>query len=131
MYKITFADNTHFLGGEPDNSHWNDIPHKGIVGLEYSLLGVNIMLRGFEAYNHIVERAIILNPKNGMNSERITRIILMGKWQKRVYKVIYDLVRQKVIKEVEISSIQTADLGVTGWIDGHFDQQHTPRIRQI
>src|SRR5580698_7382923 len=100
MYKIQFSDNTEFTGGEPDESLWDKIPEgKSIASLEYSFLGVSMLLKGFEAYNHVVEHAVVMLNVSGQTyptTHRISRVILLGKWQNRVYEIIYDLKHKRV-----------------------------------
>lgn len=58
LYKITFTDNTVFLGGDTlEDSKWTEIPNKDILCLEYFLYSQNesIVLRNFEAYAAITE----------------------------------------------------------------------------
>ena len=148
MYKIQFADNTEFTGGEPDDSLWNQIPEgKSIETLQYSFLGTNMLLKGFEAYNHVVERAVVLLNYSGQTyppAQRITRVILMAKWQNRVYEVVYDIKNQQVYQQIEvigkensdkegteIGGLLTVTKATTGWIRGKFDPIVYPKIRQI
>ena len=48
MYKIYFEDGTDFIGGEPTDSKWNEMPNKTITKIEYSLLGKQIILQNYE-----------------------------------------------------------------------------------
>lgn len=141
MYKLRFTDDTEFIGGEPNESLWNQIPvGKSIASLQYSFLGVGFLFKGFEAYNHIVERVIVLNKNNPLSRcEEVSRAILLCKWQNRVYEVIYDLKAQKVFQQVELleqdvlSSDSWPVLKITpaaiGWIKGQFDPAVHPKIR--
>ncbi len=146
MYKIKFSDNSEFVGGEPDESLWNHVPEgKSIASLEYSFLGTNMLLKGFEAYNHVVERAVVLLNVSGQTyppAHRITRIILMAKWQNRVYEVVYDVKNQQVYQQIEvigkencdkegseIGPLLTVTKAATGWIKGQFDPTVYPKLK--
>lgn len=146
MYKIQFADNSEFVGGEPGESLWNKIPEgKSIAALQYSFLGANMLFKGFEAYNHVVERAIVLLNLSGQTyppAQRITRVILMAKWQNRVYEVIYDVKNQQVYQQIEvigkencdkegseIGPLLTVTKATTGWIRGKFDPTVYPKLK--
>ncbi len=145
MYKIRFSDDTEFVGGEPENSLWNEIPEtKSIASLQYSFLGASFLFKDFESYNHIVERAVVLLNYAGKTyppANRITRIIIMAKWQNRVYEVVYDLKTQKIFQQIEFlgreyKNSEAIDIGpllkvtkaTTGWIRGQFNPAIHPKI---
>ena len=69
MYKILLDDNSEFIGGiEFEKCDWENIPqNRKIVSIQYSFLGVNSTLIGFESYNHLVEYSYVLNGKNYNN----------------------------------------------------------------
>lgn len=90
MYKVTFNDGTTFLGGEPQLSLWNNMPDKPIARIEYSMAGHSIILEGYEAYNHIVERA---RPINKRGIETISKVILMTKKGDSVTCLIFDFLK--------------------------------------
>lgn len=128
MYKVLFTDGSEFSGGDIFESGWNEMSEKPIASLQYSLFGVNLVLRGFESYNHVLENVIFLN-RPGITAKtghRISKIILMGKWQGRIYEVIYDLAQAKVFQRVEPYNQK-----YTGWKKGAFDPNCHPTIRQI
>lgn len=146
MYKLRFSDETEFMGGEPENSLWNEIPQgKSITSLEYSFLGASMLFKGFESYNHIVERAVVLLNYSRTTyppADRITRVILLAKWQNRVYEVIYDLKNRNVSQQVElvkkeymnqegtdIGALLTVTKATTGWVKGQFDPAISPKLR--
>jgi hypothetical protein len=146
MYKLLFADGSEFHGGEPDDSRWNEMPAKPIASLQYSLLGVTILMKGFLSYNHLVEHTVILNNdtrKVSKGADRISRIILMGEWQCRVYEVIYDLGQGRVYQQVRVFSKRTLNndipsdhdiskvTGMTGWKKGIIEPNSYPKIRRI
>ncbi len=146
MYKIKFSDDSEFVGGEPENSLWNEIPKdKTVSSMQYSFLGTGFLLKDFESYNHIVERAVVLLNYAGKvypPADRITRIIIMAKWQNRVYEVVYDLKMQKAYQQIEFlgreyKNSEGIDIGpllkvtqaTTGWTRGQFDPAVLPQIR--
>ncbi len=88
-----------------------------------------MLLKGFEAYNHIVERVLVLNNNPARiykSPQRIKRVTLMGKCKSRIYEVIYDLERGKVFQQVEF-----LNQDYTGWKQGVFDPQVHPKIKHI
>jgi hypothetical protein len=148
MYKLRFSDETEFMGGEPENSLWNEIPQgKSIASMQYSFLDKGFLLNGFEAYNHIVERAVVLLNFSGQTyppAQRITRIIILAKWQNRVYEVIYDIKNQSVYQQAEVIGKENIDkegaeigslLSVTkvtvGWVRGKFDPLISPKLKVL
>ena len=106
MYKVVFEDNTVFIGGEPNDSKWNEMPDKPIKKIEYYLSKIPIVLENFEAYNHIIERVKFINRPG----QRITKIILMGKKKSLVYQLIFDLKKKKMFQEKTLYNKQ-----YTGW----------------
>lgn len=146
MYKIRFADNSEYTGGEPQDSRWNDMPDKAIESIQYSFLGIGFIFKGFESYNHILERVVVLsnNPAQAVKPpQRITKIILMARWKSRVYEVIYDLERKRVYQQVEVFGKKYIDKEIsvlgrnmrigqatTGWKKGVFDPKAHPKIKR-
>ena len=59
LYKITFTDDSIFLGGDTvENSKWDKIPDKDILCLEYFLYdGSSIILKDYESYAAFTEAA--------------------------------------------------------------------------
>jgi hypothetical protein len=146
MFKVRFQDNSEFTGGEPDESHWNEMPVKPIASLQYSLLGVTILMKGFLSYNHLVEHTVILNNGSGkvsQGADRISRIILMGEWGNRIYEVIYDLGQGRIYQQVRVFSKRIMNnhatsnhdiskvTGMTGWRKGIIEFNSHPKIRRI
>jgi hypothetical protein len=93
MYQVTFVDGEEFVGGEPNNSLWDNLSKKPIKSLIYWLNeDLKFSFSNFEEYNHSVER--IKGVNNGL--EVVSKAIIMGRVGKRVYQVIYDLKRGTV-----------------------------------
>ena len=59
LYKVTFTDDSTFLGGDTlENSKWDIIPDKEILCLEYFLYnGSSIILKNYESYAVFTEAA--------------------------------------------------------------------------
>ena len=93
MYQVTFFDGEIFTGGEPDNSMWNKLPNKPIKSIVYWLNEeIKFSFTDFEEYNHCVERVKGVN--NGL--EVVSKAIIMGRVNQRVYQVIFDLKRGNI-----------------------------------
>lgn len=142
MYKITFSDNTEFIGGDLKDSKWNEIPKdKLISSIQYNCGGVTILLTGFESYNHLVEHSQIINPQNKLtNSDLIIKSTICGRYKNRIYLVIFDFITgkvrteiegftQKQVEHIEIYSHPKSTLRYTGWKPGKFDENISPRIK--
>lgn len=87
MYTVTFTDGSTFEGGSPANSRWSEIPKKPIASILYALTPFQkYLFKDFESYNHCVERV------RGVNKgvEKITKVIIMGMTDKRVYQIMMD-----------------------------------------
>jgi len=87
-YKVEFIDNTSFIGGDVDNSKWNEMPIKPIKKITYFFAGHKILLENYEAYNHVVEHTLFI--QKGTN---ILNPTLMVKKGNNVLKLTFD--RQK------------------------------------
>ena len=109
MFKITFIDKTIFKGNIFDSS-WNKIPDKNIKQIKYSYENITFIFNGFETYNHIIKKAVGVN----ISINKILEIRLMGKWQDKVYQIVFDLKRNTVKRLVE----KYEDLNFTGWKKG-------------
>lgn len=59
MYLITFKDNTKFEGGDLYHSKWNEMPDKEIIEIQYKFPIKTLLLKGFEAYNHIIDQIYV------------------------------------------------------------------------
>ena len=115
MYIVTFQDNTKFQGGTINNSRWLFIPNKPIQKIEFNLFKKIITLSDFEAYNHLIEKAVSLV---GVKFTRVTQIILMGKSGKTVIRVTIDLLKRKVYAEKVEFGKEYRNKPTTGWKKG-------------
>lgn len=140
MYKIRFDDNSEFVGGNPLDSKWNSIPtDREIASMQYKLCGIGFILKGFESYNHLVEQAILVSKPQDNN--KILRVIICGKWQSRIYKVIFDYINKQVRTEVESINPEAfihpekyslpvnSILKTTGWKKGKFEDLISPKLQ--
>ena len=114
MYKINFEDGTEFQGGPVGESKWNDMPKKWIKSLTYTIKDKEILLEGFEEYNHIVEHVNFIQ-KHG---KLISQLILMGKKNNDVYKVILNFSTGKVSQEKCLYGTEYNGRKVLGWKNG-------------
>lgn len=110
-YKVIFKDNTSFEGGDYKNSKWNEIPEKEIKKLEYKLVEKTLILTGFEAYNHLIERVQFVNKPGGL----ITKLILMGKHKEEVFQIIFDFQKKKTYKKTTKFGREYMDRATSGW----------------
>ena len=113
MYKITFEDNTVFYGGQPQNSKWNEIPDKKIIQIDYQLGNKRIIMKDYDGYNHIVKHAQIFN-----HGQCIYQIILMGKENDKVTKIVFDIKKHTVVREYSVLGREINGALSTGWKKG-------------
>jgi hypothetical protein len=112
MYTIVFEDRTKFIGGEPNNSKWNDIPNKPIAKLQYSFGGKTIILEGYEAYNHIIKVGFLtLNPQKPI----ILAVIIMALEKNKVNRIIFDFTKQKIFEDIVDFGKEYNNKSVSGW----------------
>ena len=123
MYKITFEDDTVFDGGTPEDSKWNDIPDKKIQKIDYRLGNMQFYMGGFEKYNHVVEKYQLVNK----NMKFISKVILMGCTNERVYQVIFDIRNNKILRTLTKYGKEYMGKNTTGWKKGI--QHGKPKIK--
>ena len=95
------------------------MPNKAIKKLIYEFKTHRIILENYEAYNHIVERTLIL--KKGAYSpggERISQVILMAKKNRGTTKIIIDFIKYKCYCEQTLYGKEYRGKSVTGWKTG-------------
>lgn len=125
MYKIIFNDDTEFIGGEYNNSKWNEIPNKPIKKISYNLLNHTIIFEEYEAYNHLVEKIqFILNN----NQTAISKIFLMAKKNNIVYTIIFDLFNKKIYQETYEFGEEYYGKSTSGWKQGILSENLTYKI---
>lgn len=108
MYKITYMDDSIFIGGDIANSRWNEIC-KPIKCLEYSLLKQPIILKDYDAYNHLIEKVYV------QGQERILKIILMARKGEAVDCINIDFQNNKAYKSTALFGAEYCDRPTTGW----------------
>ena len=111
MYKIVFEDCTEFIGGEPDNSKWNEIPDKPIAELHYNFLGKEITLIGYEAYNHIIKHAFLIDSQQ----QAIVAVIIMVLEMGMVKRIIFDLIKKELIYDTVLYGREYNNKPTSGW----------------
>lgn len=116
-YSIHFLDGSIFLGGEPQDSHWNEMPDKPISELIYSIYNKTIILKGYEAYNHIVNYQYNLQSKENTT----THIILMGLHKNIVYRFFIDFKRNTIYSDKVPMGKELNNSITTGWKKGVVD----------
>jgi len=78
LYTIIFEDSTAYLGGDYNNTKWNDIPNKKIRTIFYFLPnGDSIGLTKYDKYYHMIE---VVEDLNGINRgiKKIEYTYIMG-----------------------------------------------------
>lgn len=111
MYKLTFIDGELFIGGNPENSLWNNIPNKSIKSLECWNDQFSFKLENYEAYNHIVEHTFNINT----STVKITRLIIMGKNKNIVFKIILNLIRPHFLMQNSNYGEEYNNKPTSGW----------------
>jgi hypothetical protein len=115
MYTLVFNDGEVFLGGEPENSLWNNMPLKPIRKIEYNLLGHTVIFEGYESYNHLVEKVQFIHNAKGT---RISKIVLMAKKNNIIYSYIFDLLNNRIDTETAEFGKEYYGKPTTGWKEG-------------
>jgi len=113
MYTVTFSDGTIWKGGEPLKSNWNDMPKKPIAKLDYQVGSQTICFQGYQAYNHIVEKSIILS--RGIQS---IKLMLMVKKGEDVLILMYDFKVKKIEYDTKIFGHEYNGKVTKGWKEG-------------
>lgn len=113
MFEIIFEDNSTFKGGKNiENSKWNDMPNKRIIQLNYTFLGHEVTLKGYESYNHLVEK--VNNINQGITS--ITKVILLAKkTNNEVKRIIFDINKNKVSSDDVVYGKEYKGRSTKGW----------------
>jgi hypothetical protein len=113
MYEIKFVDGTVFkyLSDNLLETKWNEIPNKPIYSLKYKLFGREIEAKEYEAYNHCVEQNY--NVLQGTAS--LGKVILMFKLGSSVERIIFDLIKKELYKDIVPFGQEYKNKAVTGW----------------
>lgn len=110
-YKVIFEDKDTWFGGHYADSKWNEMPSKPIAKIIYTLNNKTITLEGYHAYNHLVERACLINKGQSI----ITQVLLMAKKNDDVLVVIFDLRKKTVKFKPAIYEQEYNKKPATGW----------------
>jgi hypothetical protein len=114
MYSLEFVDGSIFVGGNPDNSKWGNIPNKLIKELQYDYLGKEITLTNFEAYNHLVKYTYML----ATQEQVMTGVIIMVKEFDIVTRFCYDLIKNELIVDKIEYGKEYNNKPASGWRAG-------------
>ncbi|MBN1467715.1 MAG: hypothetical protein JW924_03235 [Fusobacteriaceae bacterium] len=112
MYKVYFEDGSIFEGGSPTNSKWNDMSKKSIVKLEYAVCNKQVIMEGYEAYNHVIEHCITVG------KAEISRLWLMVKKDTDTLIIKFDLRTGKIDYDAVDFGKEWRGKPVTGWKPG-------------
>jgi hypothetical protein len=91
------------------------------------MFGKRITMRDFESYNHIVERAKMINKKS---ADTITAVYLMGKYKSQVYVIKFDLIHNLISNKIEEFGHEYNGGATTGWKEGLSTKEPTIDIKQ-
>jgi len=116
MYKLLYKDNTIFKGGNIKNSKWNKID-KPIKELHYNLIN-NIKMKGYESYNHLIER---VNISTGICF--VAKVFLLGKKRERIDVIEIDLKHKKIKTYKKMFGKEYNNNATTGWKKGMENQR--------
>ena len=111
MYKVFFEDDSIFIGGAVENSHWNKMSDIPIKKIEYTLGNKTIILENYEAYNHIVERTAFIQT----GRQVISKLILMTKQGNEVIKTIYDFIKCNFYPKLGLWGKEYNNKPTSGW----------------
>lgn len=121
LYTIIFEDSSSFLGGDLNNTKWNEIPPKKIRSLFYCLPnGDCIGLSKYDKYFHMIEAVVDLNGNN-RGQKKLEYAYIMGLKEEdvRVYRInLCD--KEKKIGNIEVIDYKITDdfvksLNTNGW----------------
>lgn len=127
MYTITFEDNNIFVGGEPEDSKWNDIPNKAIKQIKYTYKNKTIVLEGYNEYCHIKKKGnFLIGNFNG-----ILQVILMARTKKESQLFIWDLIKGEFYTATTEIDKEYNGKKVTGWKKGLSSRIPTYKIIKL
>ena len=117
MYRVTFLDGSTFISNYPiDDSHWNDIPNKPIIKLEYCFGKKTLILEGYEAYNISIEKTTLLFPTQTNRTQQfISQLFILGRYGNNVLKFIVDFHHKKTSTKILPFGKEHNNKPLTGW----------------
>jgi len=117
MYKVIYKDESVFEGGNFENSKWNEI-NKPIKELIYTVGHTQIILKGYEKYNHLIERVHLVG-----RGTFISNIILMG-CKNDIVQVIKLNIQKRIIEQyISYWNQEYNEKSTTGWKEGLKNQK--------
>lgn len=125
MYKVFFEDGEEWQGGHYSDSKWLEMPDKAIIRVEYGLTEKVQLLKGFEAYGHIVARADGVN----IGFKFIPYVIIMGKWHEIVYQTVYDFKEGRVYTQLVNFGEENQGKKDTSWHRGKWNDKVSPKMK--
>lgn len=114
MYKIIFENNAEFIGNDPPNTKWNDMPNNTIKAIQYSIDGFIFQMENFEKYNHHIEYIRFILNKH--HQSKMSKIILMGcNCHQKVFNIYVDLIKHKIYTKWTDWGTELNGRKTTGW----------------
>lgn len=115
MYKLIFTDGT-VESGMSKNSTWNKLGEgKLIKSMIYQYtFSHQLMLQGYEEYNHLVEKMAIVGQENPV----MTKIFVMGRANGNTDIFTIDLKTRQVSKKTVAVGQEYNGQQTTGWKKG-------------
>lgn len=114
MYKIIYQDGDIFNGGTADNSLWNQMPNKPIAELHYEYLGKSIVLKNYEAYNHLTKYMFVVSSQQ----QCVAAVIIMALKAGKIKRFIYDLRNNELLIDEVLSEKEYNNKPASGWKAG-------------
>jgi len=122
-FKITYIDDTEFVGDQ-FKSDWKKIDEsKKIAKLEYTLGAMKIVMSGYKQFNHLLECV-------SMGVKGITKIFLMGRKEDITEVIILDLATKSISKCSKEFGSEYGNQILAGWQEGKLDNPKTEIFRQ-
>ena len=114
LFEAVYLDNSKSYGGSLADSKWNDI-HEPIKRLTINLGCKHLILEGYDAYNHLIEKAVGLIGK----VNQITKQVLFAKKGDKVYVFMVDFTNNcKLVQSVWDFGIEFNNKPTSGWKEG-------------
>lgn len=111
-YEILFKDEETYSAKSLDGM-WTIPPQKPIKSLKYFFNDKFLVMEGYEAYNHLIEKISIQGSRN-----MVTQIILMGRNHDSTDLIMFDFKRKKILKETVDIGYEYGKQILNGWREG-------------
>jgi len=113
-YTIKFIDGEIWNGGNIDNSHWNEMPNKNIVGINFCLGEREIELANYSSYNLLMVHALNIFSKQNT----IIKVILLAEVNKKVDKFEFDFIHNNLHRSICELNKEFNNKPTSGWKKG-------------